>query len=277
MSYGAGNGTGIGQTAYFWTSASRDGDYPDALEIQLYADDPVANMDIFHKYIHLSVRCINKSVPLNSSGNRFSGIFLTPGKYRYLVTQTISGFESPADTVIISVNSHTDPPECTNINAVYGQPIPPFFAEGENIKWYKDFGLTQLVGFGNTFNTGESDLGFYEYYVTQTKGCESEPVKVSLGISIGTVIKNGNDIGIIQIFPNPNSGPINIRFMNKESCNVQISVLNLEGKVLVRKKLKQIYGNEIIPLDLSSLSNGTYFVHIVADGVSLYKKIIIIN
>jgi len=49
-----------------------------------------------------------------------------------------------------------------------GEIVPNLTAEGSNISWYTDAGLTNLVGTGNSFNSGKTKAGVYVYYVTQT-------------------------------------------------------------------------------------------------------------
>ncbi len=56
-------------------------------------------------------------------------------------------------------------------------------ATGTNLQWYSDPALTNLVGTGTPFATGETTAGVYTYYVTQTvNGCESTATTVSLTI-----------------------------------------------------------------------------------------------
>ena len=49
-------------------------------------------------------------------------------------------------------------------------------ATGENIKWYSDQALTQLVHSGTNFSPGLLEVGQYTWYVTQMPlDCESLP------------------------------------------------------------------------------------------------------
>ncbi len=56
-------------------------------------------------------------------------------------------------------------------------------ADGENIHWYTDAGLTELVFTGSIFYSEDSLPGTYTYYATQNNnGCESEGLMLTLTI-----------------------------------------------------------------------------------------------
>jgi cytochrome c peroxidase len=64
----------------------------------------------------------------------------------------------------------------------------------------------------------------------------------------------------IRLFPNPSHGQIVVNINNLETENgAEISIVNTVGQVLLEKKYTS--GNRF-PLDISSLTNGTYFVKI---------------
>jgi uncharacterized protein (TIGR02145 family) len=116
------------------------------------------------------VRCISKPSEPIYNGNSYKPEYSIPGKYIYYVTQTISGFESPADTVIFTILSEISPPVAENIMACENSQIPDLFAEGKNVKWYSDANLSNLLHSGNSFSTGEILPGTYKYHVNQTIG-----------------------------------------------------------------------------------------------------------
>ena len=61
--------------------------------------------------------------------------------------------------------------------------VPDLIATGSNIQWYSDIKLLNLVHTGNVFPTGQTEIGDYTYYISQTlSGCESEANEVSLSI-----------------------------------------------------------------------------------------------
>ncbi|HYW96713.1 MAG TPA: C1 family peptidase, partial [Bacteroidales bacterium] len=79
--------------------------------------------------------------------------------------------------------SVTPPPVTLDQVIREGTPVSPLIAKGINIKWYSDYKLTNLLSVDTFLNTGETERGLYDYYVTQTIGnCESVPQNVLLKI-----------------------------------------------------------------------------------------------
>ncbi|NQU34692.1 MAG: T9SS type A sorting domain-containing protein [Bacteroidetes bacterium] len=83
----------------------------------------------------------------------------------------------------ISVSPLSESPTGESVAVCKNSVIPPLVAEGENILWYNDPELTELVFTGNSFLTGDTDPGDYPYYATQNNnGCESEAITITLTI-----------------------------------------------------------------------------------------------
>jgi len=77
--------------------------------------------------------------------------------------------------------------------------IADLSASGTNLRWYSDPGLTTQVGFGTPFATGQTTVGVYTYYVTQTvNGCESPATTVTLTVSNTTP---GGTLSAIPVCP----------------------------------------------------------------------------
>ncbi|TVR82291.1 MAG: hypothetical protein EA412_01680 [Chitinophagaceae bacterium] len=128
------------------------------------------------------------STALIHQGETFMPPVSIPGDYTYYVTATDSlGIcESPADTAILSIIEIPSPPLAEDEFVCMGVTVPDLIAQGDNIIWYSDSTLAQgsIVNTGNTFATGETDMGIYTYYLTQsdTVGCVSPPTVVTLEI-----------------------------------------------------------------------------------------------
>ncbi|MAO71302.1 MAG: hypothetical protein CMD02_02185 [Flavobacteriales bacterium] len=86
-------------------------------------------------------------------------------------------------------------PIASNVNTCFGSPIPDLTAVGvgTSFTWYSDAALTNVVGVNSPFATGQTAVGVYTYYVTETQnGCQSPSTTVTL-----------------EIYALPNTGPIN--------------------------------------------------------------------
>ena len=114
------------------------------------------------------------------SGSTFTPLQTAPGVYAFYVTQTVNGCSSPAATVVFTIN-YTPPVVVNNVSVAFGSATPNLISAGSNINWYDN--TMALVSTGNTFATGETAIGAYTYYVTQTlNGCASNPDTVTLTI-----------------------------------------------------------------------------------------------
>jgi PKD repeat protein len=108
------------------------------------------------------------------TGSPYSTGISDVGIYYFYVTQTQGQCEND-DEVILTINAIPGVPIVLDTAICDDETVPNLTAEGQNIRWYDDSGLTNLVGSGNSFNTGQTSNGTYNYYVTQTvNNCESD-------------------------------------------------------------------------------------------------------
>lgn len=106
------------------------------------------------------------------------------GSYTYFATQTgANGCESNGAEASLQIRTLPDRPSITDKSACYNTTVPSLYAAGSNIKWYDTPDGTLLFS-GSTFPTGNTNVGVYTYYATQTDGygCESNAIEASLTI-----------------------------------------------------------------------------------------------
>jgi hypothetical protein len=130
------------------------------------------------------------------TGNNLATGQTAAGVYTYYATNTdVNGCESSAISVTLTINSFTTIPTASNQTACFGSTIPDLSASGigTSFTWYSDAGLTVVAGTGSPFSTGQTAVGIYTYYVTESQnGCESPAATV-----------------VLEIYSIPNTGPIN--------------------------------------------------------------------
>jgi PKD repeat protein len=110
--------------------------------------------------------------PATSSEQNPEGIlYAVPGKYNVSLTVSNSlGSNSITKTDFITVNITPEPPLASeDMTLCFGEPVPDLTAEGENVKWYSDPELTNLVFEGNVYTTGLTEPGVYTFYVNQSQ------------------------------------------------------------------------------------------------------------
>jgi hypothetical protein len=139
------------------------------------------------------------------SGNSYTSPQATVGSYTYYATQNPAGCESSSDSVMLTINPAPGKPAGMDSSVCFGGTVPDLFATGSNINWYSDAGLTTLVNTGNTFNTGQTAAGTYNYYVTDSlNGCFSTSDTVTLLISTPSNAPTGAVSNIDSVCPGSN-------------------------------------------------------------------------
>jgi hypothetical protein len=91
----------------------------------------------------------------------------------------------------------------------------------------------------------------------------------------GTDADESNDA--LTIWPNPTDGAVDIRLNFSEKYIYQVSVVNLLGETVLTKDVESIPGLNELHLDLSHLSEGTYFIKIESPEFQSLRKIMLLN
>ncbi len=89
-----------------------------------------------------------------------------------------------------------------------------------------------------------------------------------------TGIADSKNEAAFDVFPNPTSGLVNLRLANNRDENYNLQVVDMIGKVLVDKKVS-FTDNKVLPLDLSKLSKGVYFIRIQNDRTTGVRRVVI--
>lgn len=79
----------------------------------------------------------------------------------------------------------------------------------------------------------------------------------------------------LKLFPNPNNGHFNISFDSNQKNDFQISVADVNGRVVYEKELTNFKGKFNEDFDLSQQESGLYFFNIVSGKHRETKKIIL--
>jgi hypothetical protein len=182
----------------------------------------------------------------------------------YTVSQTANGCTSAAANIVVTVNAI---PAAPSGNAEQD------FTAGETLA---DLEIT--IGDGNTAEWFILVDGVYEsvpestelvdgttYYVSQTSAaCTSTVFAVTANEALGA---ESFDLTGLVVYPNPATSAVNI----KGNTNIiEVVVFNVLGQEVIRQKAS----GQMAIVDISALAQGTYTVHIFADGASTAKTII---
>jgi hypothetical protein len=64
----------------------------------------------------------------------------------------------------------------------------------------------------------------------------------------------------VNIYPNPTANKINIVFNANEAGSKVLNLIDIQGKKMLTKSIATQLGNNMISIDISSFSNGTYLL-----------------
>jgi PKD repeat protein len=124
--------------------------------------------------------------PETSTEQNPTGItYKTDGTFDVTLNVTNNtGTDEMIKTDYITVSVQPEPPTGDNKSVCVYDSIPYLEVTGTDVVWYKNPELDTILHEGNEFNTGQTEVGTYSYYVTQsTFSCESKASQISLTIN----------------------------------------------------------------------------------------------
>ncbi|MCX7744387.1 MAG: proprotein convertase P-domain-containing protein [Flavobacteriales bacterium] len=228
------------------------------------------------------VTCNNAN---NGSASAIGG-FGTPG-YSYTwsngaTTATVNGLDGGVYTVTVQ-----DANGCTATASVtINEPSAiTSSASITNEIWGND-GAINITPAGGTapysFNWSNSatteDIaglagGTYTVTITDDNGCTQTftyTVVSQLGIDGETT-----GLGTINFYPNPSNGQLNMSMNGFTGGTLQLEVLDMNGKVVFVKQIKNAPESFIQEMDLRTLTMGTYFIRVISNNGMHTSRIII--
>ena len=209
--------------------------------------------------------------------------------YANIPYEEIIYFRLPADTVVDYVIGQDTFPlhiciDSLTIDSVQG--LPDGFIYGCNVPW------CSVPGGGNgcAFITGtatQGQIGIYplDVFVTvYTNDCytfalppQSDTVSIYyLQVDQGLGMEEAqttNDFSLGACFPNPVSAIASVPYFLQKTGELNISILNLDGRICFQKRISGKPGYHAEPLDVSGLNEGSYFIRLEYAGRSLFTKL----
>jgi hypothetical protein len=92
-------------------------------------------------------------------------------------------------------------------------------------------------------------------------------------VSVNSIHEPGFDI---EIFPNPASGELTIRFPDHfDGLGVEVEIFNLEGILVFQQKIDLKQADRTIVLNVSNLNMGVYIISIRNKYTRIHHRIII--
>jgi hypothetical protein len=79
----------------------------------------------------------------------------------------------------------------------------------------------------------------------------------------------------LRIYPNPCSGQVNLSFSSAQASNTELLLFSPDGRQLISRQVNASAGENTIPIDLSGLKSGMYFIRITTGSGSVTGKVVI--
>ncbi|OFY87540.1 MAG: hypothetical protein A3F72_20900 [Bacteroidetes bacterium RIFCSPLOWO2_12_FULL_35_15] len=99
----------------------------------------------------------------------------------------------------------------------------------------------------------------------------------NINLTSGTTSVFSNDFSTsINIYPNPNNGSFNISVELEKSDDIYLKILNIVGQEISSKKISNTLGGTYA-IDLTTETNGIYFVEIKTNNSKVVRKINLIK
>lgn len=116
-----------------------------------------------------------------------------------------------------------------------------------------------------------TEPGTYVLSATDANGCV-QVVETDVTLFSSVADLNAFDQSL-NIFPNPNTGNFNINFVLAQNQNVTVDMINLQGQVVSTQSIKATTGSNSLPVNVSSVAKGIYFVKIQTIDGAITRRV----
>lgn len=257
------NGT-TSQIRLNWTASSNATAYDIYRNGSLYASD-ITGTQFLNTYITVGtnysyyIKAKNATGTTNNSNGTLTATAITciPGTFTLTATPTCSGSASAINLTWTASANATSYDIYRNGN-LYAQDVTG-----------TTFLNTYLINAGTT----------YTYYMKAKNSAgtlnNSNGTRSVTAISCAKMAEENTtgNAPEFSVYPNPTDGIINLELPSISSYKIQISIFDLNGKIIHQKAIIKT-GNEPERIDLSSFASGIYFIRIQTEKEEYMKKII---
>ena len=128
---------------------------------------------------------------------------------------------------------------------------------------------------GTAYLTGipsSLDIGEYNIVIILSDGNLSLEQEFTLTVSVQTGNINGNYLNEFNIFPNPCQDILNLSFSNNISGHLEISVMNIEGRIMYIEKIENSAETFIKNINLSNIKEGIYSISVKHNNIVIYQE-----
>jgi hypothetical protein len=214
-----------------------------------------------------------------ASANR-SITVTTQGSYRVTVTGS-NGCKATSNELAVIANGCIPPPSPTITLSGSGVII-----SGQSVV------LTSSLSGGYLWSTGAqtrsitiSTAGTYSVRSYNKGGCFSTSLPVSITVILARIenssnTENSDDMidnnsDRFTVYPNPVRDQLNIVFNQSEEKNINISLLDITGRMIQNYMITSVTGENRFQIDVSAIPRGIYFTYLLSDDKKQVMKVVV--
>jgi hypothetical protein len=224
--------------------------------------------------------CTGSSVILN--GTNATSYTWTGG-----VTNNVSFAAGTTQTYTVT---GTDDNGCTNTSTltVNVNPLPTVVFNFSTDSVCDSYGMITLSGnspaggsftgnhvLGSSFNPQGVPLGNYVITYTYTDGNNCTNSATDNILVSGCLSIEDLDNSDLVLYPNPSTGKFYLSIKNSATGNINIFVVDMQGKMVYRSEQNKATDDFIKEIDISEEAPGIYFLHVLFDGGKEISKRIV--
>jgi hypothetical protein len=204
--------------------------------------------------------CAGKSATLISPAINLTGIGANTAKVSFWMFRDNS-YPTKEDSIDIYINDTICVSSATHLGKIirYKGAYPAEISTG----WHKYsfFIPSSFNGIKNYIIFKATSIFGYNIYI--------DNIEVSIDNTTNIDISENNSL--VNIFPDPTDGNINIEI--KDISNAELSIYSFQGQKVFSKIINS--SNSIQQIDLSYLPKGTYIIQVINEKNNIIKKLVI--
>lgn len=214
----------------------------------------------------------------NPAGATFSG----PGVSGNTFNPKVAGTGTHTITASLSQNGCTSTSSASmKVNnspvAYFNMSAPDYTVTMTNSSQHAD---SYFWDFGDNSTSTEANpkhkyasSGFYTVtLIAKNAKCKSDTLRQNLDITVG--IGNIDGVDLLQLFPNPTSGQINLLFNSVSNQTFNISISDATGRLIEDESIRNFTGKFNKVYDLSDKAKGIYFLTVKSENGATNFKVV---
>ena len=129
---------------------------------------------------------------------------------------------------------------------------------------------------GSTFNAAAAGAGTHT--LTYTLGNGTCTGAASVNVTVRDCPERHNVFAnAIHIYPNPNNGQFNIRYLSDVYHAFNVRIIDADGHVVRNYAFTNLVYGSVIPFDLRMLPSATYFLEVYNEFESAAFRVVIMH